>query len=546
MEEHSADAVVNRDEPIPVLGEPNDGSASRRKRDSWIGRLSFDRQKEHQETLGSHGPTSIQDRLLSTILQQVIPADTEDDSVTAEDANPHGKARRPDFSLPLMANNFRRFNARIGIVFVFQNRLERLVSWRKPTHTLSFLCLYSFVCLDPYLLAILPIAVALLFIMVPAFLARHPPPPSNSTSSTTPYYSYEGPALAPAKTIKPASETSKDFLRNMRDLQNCMADFANGHDNVVSLVAPATNFSDEKFSSTLFLVLYVVMAVLFLTAHHLPWRFILLIGGNAGIIANHPGVQEFIRQCMASIKEGQSDEGHDYKRSEKSVISRVPSSPSALISSLNNMVDISLDSSPEEREVEIFELQYRPFSLYSASPEWEHVLFSPTPYDPLSPSRIAGDRPRGCRFFEDVRPPTGWAWKNKKWELDLDCREWVVERMVTGVGFEAPDENFGSGGNGEEVGGWVWDLAPVSDVPDTETDLNSTIYGACQEPDTTSKSGRKVKQESKDKGKAASRDWEEVVSHGVGEWRRRRWVRIVQRVGIPPVEKDRDTETDRD
>lgn len=66
MEEHSADAVVNRDEPIPVLGEPNDGSASRRKRDSWIGRLSFDRQKEHQETLGSHGPTSIQDRLLST------------------------------------------------------------------------------------------------------------------------------------------------------------------------------------------------------------------------------------------------------------------------------------------------------------------------------------------------------------------------------------------------------------------------------------------------------------------------------------------------
>ncbi|KAL1850057.1 Peroxisome size and maintenance regulator [Paecilomyces lecythidis] len=546
MEDYSADAVVNRDEPIPVIGEPNDDSAPRSKRDSWFGRLSFDRQREQQETLASHGQASIQDRLFSKILQQVIPADIDDGDVSTGDGHPHGKTKRPDFSLPVMGNNFRRFNARIGIVFVFQNRVERLLSWRKPTHTLSFLCLYSFVCLDPYLLIILPIAVVLLFIMVPAFLARHPPPPSNSTSSTTPYYSYEGPALAPAKTIKPASETSKDFLRNMRDLQNSMADFANGHDAVVSLVAPATNFSDEKFSSTLFLVLYVIMAVLFLTAHHLPLRFILLIGGNAGIVANHPGVQEFIRQCMESIKEEQPDDGQDNKGSEKSVVSGAPSSPPALISSLNNIVDISLDSSPEEREVEIFELQYRPLSLYSSSPEWEHVLFSPTPYDPLSPSRIAGDRPRGCRFFEDVQPPTGWAWKNKKWELDLDCREWVVERMVTGVGFEAPDENFGIAGTSEEVGGWVWDLASASDLPDTETDLNSAIYGSSKDPSTASRPDRKAKQGSKDKGKAASRDWEEVVSHGVGEWRRRRWVRIVQRVGVPTVDKDRDTDTDRD
>jgi hypothetical protein len=39
-------------------------------------------------------------------------------------------------------------------------------------------------------------------------------------------------------------------------------------------------------------------------------------------------------------------------------------------------------------------------------------LLTSAPYDPLSPSRIAGDRPRGCRFFEDVRAPRGWAWKS--------------------------------------------------------------------------------------------------------------------------------------
>src|SRR5271170_5303454 len=82
---------------------------------------------------------------------------------------------------------------RIGIVFVFQNRLIRLFTWRKPAHTISFLSVYAFVCLDPYLLVVLPLAVLLLFIMIPAFIARHPPPPpSASTSSTTPYYSYQG------------------------------------------------------------------------------------------------------------------------------------------------------------------------------------------------------------------------------------------------------------------------------------------------------------------------------------------------------------------
>ena len=115
-------------------------------------------------------------------------------------------------------------------MFVFQNRLIRLFTWRTPSHTLSFLATYTFVCLDPYLLIVVPLAVALLFIMVPAFTfaspaSHHRRPPDFL--STTPYYhqNYAGPALAPARTIKPASETSKDFFRNMRDLQNCMADF---------------------------------------------------------------------------------------------------------------------------------------------------------------------------------------------------------------------------------------------------------------------------------------------------------------------------------
>lgn len=486
------------------------------------------------------------------LLQQVIPKDEDDNHETEEPADGQWKrAGRPPFSLPVMANNFRRFNARIGIAFVFQNRLIRLFSWRHPTQTLSFLAVYSFVCLDPSLLPVVPLATILLFIMVPAFLARHPPPPSHSTSGMTPYYSYQGPALAPAPTIKPASETSKDFLRNMRDLQNCMADFANLHDTLVALLSPPTNFSDETLSSALFLFLSIITVALFLTSHLLPWRFIFLVGGNAAVIAGHPAVQGFLSQVT-----GQEPKKAD-PTSSKSPSKGKPSMPPSLSSAgsfLGSLANISLDAYPEEREVEIFELQYRSLSPYATNSEWETVLFSPTPYDPLSPSRIAGDRPRGCRFFEDVQPPPGWAWKGKKWELDLECREWVVERMITGVGFEVPpgssDDEGSSAGVNEEVGGWVWDLplASTSQAGLDDDEFRQMTYGDLNLSRTKAAAADQKKGKAKGNRNSQGRDWEEssvAQTQGMGEWRRRRWVRMVHRVSVP-VEREPSTDSERD
>ncbi|KAG0154259.1 hypothetical protein PDIDSM_1639 [Penicillium digitatum] len=457
------------------------------------------------------------------LLQQVIPTDDEDETDSLGDkalASP----QKPAFSLPVMANNFRRFNARIGVVFLFQSRVEQLFTWDTPTHTISFLFVYSFICLEPHLLLVLPLVVLLLFVMVPAFATRHPPPPSTSTSSTTPYYSFDGPALAPARTIKPAPETSKDFLRNMRDLQNCMADFSDAHDAAISVVAPLTDFSNEKLSSIIFLGCTIATAVLFISAHLLPLKIVLLVGGNALVLAIHPTVGQFIFALVQDMTGGDSiNTGSDEK---DGFASSVPADPSAAMSALEKLADISLDTYPEEREVEIFELQHR--TPGTSESGWESFLFSHAPYDPLSPPRIAGDRPRGCRFFEDVRAPRGWAWKSKKWELDLDCREWVVERMITSVGFEIPDVNAKGNAIVGEVGGWVWDLPPTRQ--ESDDDLTSA-YGDL--PDSLSTKETK----GKGKEKAKSRDGEEGnASYGVGEWRRRRWVRVVQRISLPPAE----------
>ena len=46
------------------------------------------------------------------LLQQVIPEEDVDDLDLAQDVRSSKYINRPSFSLPLMTNNFRRFNAR--------------------------------------------------------------------------------------------------------------------------------------------------------------------------------------------------------------------------------------------------------------------------------------------------------------------------------------------------------------------------------------------------------------------------------------------------
>ena len=149
-----------------------------------------------------------------------------------------------------------------------------------------------------------------------------------------------------------------------------------------------------------------------------------------------------------------------------------------------------MDSAPETREVEIFELQRRQGSFGAG--EWESWIFSPNAWEPMAPARIAGERVNGTRFFEDVGAPNGWDWETKKWELDLGSHEWVEDRLIGGVEVEVEGER------------WVYDISPAH-VEQTET-------GGI---------GRKR-----------------------GEWRRRRWVRMVRRKilgGTPTAVSKQDT-----
>ena len=156
--------------------------------------------------------------------------------------------------------------------------------------------------------------------------------------------------------------------------------------------------------------------------------------------------------------------------------------------------DIILNAPHETREAEIFELQRRKGGDIG---EWEAWLFSPSPYDPLSAQRISEDRPKGTRFFEDVAPPPGWDWGDKKWILDLESKEWVVQRMIYGVEVEIEGER------------WVYDLVPEG---------NGEKASETQSPNT-----REVRKRPGEQGNGS------LIQ---GEWRRRRWIRTVQWTGL--------------
>ncbi|RYC58129.1 hypothetical protein CHU98_g8076 [Xylaria longipes] len=489
MEEHRT-SFVNRDDPIPTIklnsSSPRPQTPTPSSSHKQAG--SHDSYNSDTETpsrgSGIRGRISalkdkarIQDHLVEKLLAQVVPLDDAD--IPNDDPLP-GRTAKPNFTLPTMSNNFRRFNARIGVVFVFQARVIRLLAWRHPTHTLSFLAVYTFVCLDPSLLPLLPLVVLLVSVLVPSFVARHPAAEFSLTSEQAIGYSAHGPPIAPAVTVKPVKELSRDFFHNMRDLQNCMEDFSQMHDAIVRLVVPRTNFSNEAQSSALFVVLFAACLFMSIAANIMPWRLIFLVVGWALTCVGHPVIQ---RQLETAHKK------HVLPQEEKAM------------TWVEKWVegDVILDSAPETREVEIFELQ-----RLSGAGEWEPWLFSASPYDPLSPARIAGERPVGTRFFEDVQPPQGWEWSEKKWALDLWSREWVEERIITGVEIETEGER------------WVYDIY------DEQTEKIGVIDGS-----TLNNKGKGTEAAAK----RPKPSWEEGEDGDGrrGGWRRRRWVRLVKR-----------------
>jgi hypothetical protein len=261
-----------------------------------------------------------------------------------------------------------------------------------------------------------------------------------------------------------------------------MEDFSALHDAANDYVTPYTNFSDEALSSALFLMLSALSAAAFVGSALVPWRAVALVTGWVLVALGHPATQRVVL----------STRNQSQLRQHVALLQRT----------LREWVehDVVLDEPAELRQVEIFELQ----KFHAASETWEGWLFGPSPYEPLSRrGRVARARPRGTQFFEEVRPPRGWRWKEKKWRLDLNSREWVEERMMGGVEIETEGERWVYDLSDEEVDGLLL-MVPrrVGSVP---------LGGGGGGGDDDGGDGGRTRR---------------------GVWRRRRWTRLVEKQSV--------------
>lgn len=430
---------------------------------------------KHGEKASSIICSSIQDMLVEKLLNTICLS--EDDFSIAEQTEPDEKIETcPSFSISLITSNFRRFSTRIGIVFAFQKKAERILRWDTPIHTISFLAVFTFVCLNPYLITILP-PMIFLSLFTTAYTKRYPSTftmAHNSQDLITDYHNtLKG-------NEKPMTERSKDFFRNMRDIQNIMESYSWLHDQITDNVLSLTDCTDELISLNVFISLFFGSFFVFFVSHIIPWQWIVLSVGWIITCANQPVIYYQLRYL-----------------SERVVLSKT----SQIKEKINGWMAKNAFLGPSDvREVEIFELQH-----LSSAGEWESWLLSPTPFTPSMQGCIRSERPEGTRFFEDVQPPSGWEWIESKWTIDLWAREWVEERIITGIEIEDEGER------------WVYDLRYEEE--DDENCGNSLGINTKHISAEIQKLTPNWEQSSESERSGRKR----------GDWRRRRWVRNVKR-----------------
>jgi Integral peroxisomal membrane peroxin len=265
-------------------------------------------------------------------------------------------------------------------------------------------------------------------LLIPSYQARHPPPPSAISNVPAEVTQAISPAPQPAK---PAPELSRDFLMNMRDIQNTMDDFSNAYDLVRAWVVHVTTFRNEPLSSTVLAFTFMASIVMVMFIQFIPLRWIVLVLGNAAILACNPVLYKYIMTKYITPEEIER-----IKRRVDQFVKDdyIPPPPSKFVTFT----------------VEIFESRrLLPPVPPKHFPDWSTSKFSHFP--PQSTS--------STEKLSAISPPSGYVFGEDEWKVDDNTQKWATERGVNNeTGFWVPEgDEFDREGDGwvvYEAGGW--------------------------------------------------------------------------------------------
>lgn len=439
------------------------------------------------------------DRFMEKLVKHTMTDGSEDSEEISSRMNDPSRNKKPPLSIRILTSNMKRLSAKMGVFFKLQYGAIHIITWRKPTKTLSVLVLYTAVCLWPHLVVALPLLFLLLGVILPAFLYRHPmdtpelikvrprgqslldflnessdssvimdifdervPDEEDQAltiSSTDSYNATQKPKSASSialTNLDVADEVNKldktkfvksqvSMLMNMRDLQNLTTELLNYMDQGERVSTDIVGFKDERLSTFLFYILIAVTSVVLLLGKYIPWRMIFIQSGWAFLLLCHPKAKKYLVAISGKKKKKQPVEVVKEKKE------KVEEKPTSIFENFERN-DIIVDEKPQVRMVEIFELQKRDILKH----EWTLYGYSKRLFDFKDLVRVSGKLPHGVDSLSKVLPPPEWKYDfgyANNWRLDKKPAEFLAARGI--------NQNHLSCRENENEG-WIYDSLPAS------------------------------------------------------------------------------------
>jgi len=188
---------------------------------------------------------------------------------------------KPALSVPLTTLNFKKFVSKCGPIFAAQEAVEEIIGWQNASKTMACACMWAWLSLNPVYFILLP-NLALIWILLATHSQRYPHGMGDDLGAD--------PTSGKHVSDDPV-EGSPDYVSNLQNIQNMMGDVTNGIDFVKQNVLIYLDWSHPQVALNILYAAVISTIGLAFIGPLIPWRLVLLIGGEAIFVLNHPWVQ---------------------------------------------------------------------------------------------------------------------------------------------------------------------------------------------------------------------------------------------------------------
>lgn len=467
-----------------------------------------------EELQKSKDQTHFMDRFMERLVKHTMGSDSQEmEKLTSRISDPT-RSSRPPLLIRILSSNLKRMSAKMGAFFKLQYGAIHIITWKKPTKTLSALVMYTAVCLWPHLVLALPLLVLVFGIIVPAYLYRHPMDmpelvhvrrrgqslleflnESNDHSVlidllddvdedvnlTVSSDSYKSRGSVADRADEESGKNDKvKFVKsqvllvmNMRDLQNLTTELLNRIDQGEEAATNIVGFKDERLTTFVFYIAILVTLVVLFLGKYIPWRMIFIQSGWTFLLLCHPHTKKYL---VALLQKRGATKSSDTPDEENNALKPIivedtvdVGSAKAKHSLLENFDrnDIIVDDHPQVRIVEIYELQRRNILKH----EWVLCAYTKRLFHASDPVRVAGKLPHGVDSLGKVLPPPEWKYDfgyASNWRIDQEPEHFLRVRGIKNLRC-AKD-------------GWIYDSADNADVEFRRRRLYRECYRYARPP----------------------------------------------------------------